>query len=81
MRILIFLALFLCTTSDSSVDIVPLYNLEVDWVIQGYNFGFQGFMVEFMGYMKVCCFLVRTFPAVHPPLQGLANDWVLFTLI
>ena len=31
---------------------VPLYNLEIDWIIQGYSFGFHGFMVEFLGFMK-----------------------------
>jgi len=33
--------LLLTVVSVSAVDVVPLYNMEVDWIIQGYSFGFQ----------------------------------------
>ena len=25
-------------------------NMDIEWVMQGFEFGFQGFMVEFLGY-------------------------------
>jgi hypothetical protein len=36
--------------AHSSPDRNPLY-MDVEWVMQGWGFGFQGFYVEFLGYM------------------------------
>jgi hypothetical protein len=32
-------------------DAIPL-RMDVEWVMQGWNFGFQGFYVEFLGYLE-----------------------------
>jgi len=44
------LSLILCITFAQIVASDPIYNLEIDWIMQGYDFGFQGFMVEFLGF-------------------------------
>ena len=44
---IIFLALVKHVISE-----IPMYNMEVNWIIQGRTFGFTGFMVEFLGFMK-----------------------------
>lgn len=69
--IVLLSSLFVTSTSKTNNEIL---NMDVEWIIQGYNFGFQGFFVELLGLSSGLIKLIPQLKITQSSFKKTFND-------